>query len=82
LPGSERVKATFKELNAEAVMANYIDGEGHFREIWAELKKLDRATFPVYAIFPAKPGSAPIMLNEIITQSDVIEGLKKAAEVK
>lgn len=47
-------------------------------EIEADLKRFNRSGVPMYVIIPANQWDQPILLNEILTQGAVLEGLQKA----
>jgi suppressor for copper-sensitivity B len=47
-------------------------------EIAEDLKRFKRSGVPMYVILPAGRPDEPILLNEILTQGAIIEGLEKA----
>ncbi|MCA9125611.1 MAG: thioredoxin family protein [Planctomycetales bacterium] len=47
-------------------------------EILEKLAELQSASIPVLAIYPAEPGAEPIILRDLLTESQVIDALKRA----
>ena len=56
------------------------DLTGNDERIWKELKAIGKAGLPVNLVFPADPSKPPIILPTNLSQSVVIEAIKKAAE--
>ena len=76
------MKAKFKEVNAVALKANYIDGAAGSEDILATMKAVGRpGFFPVYIVYPADPAKPHLEpLPEVLTPDIVIAALEEAAQ--
>lgn len=68
---------------AEIVSANDVvpmvaDWTDKSDEIGSKLRELNSNSIPLLAIFPADPGAPPIILRDLVTESQVVEALKEA----
>jgi thiol:disulfide interchange protein len=76
-PGSDAVKARFKELNIVALKADWTDDDPVIAEF---LYRNGIPAIPANFIYPEDAGKPPILLPQgLITQGQVIEGIEKAA---
>lgn len=80
---TDRVKAAVERNRVVPVLADWTDGSN---EIKAALEGLQSRSIPVLAIYPAAtPGGdcpEPIVLRDLITESQVLEALEKAGPSK
>ena len=76
---TDKVRATLEKNRVVPVLADWTDGSP---EIKAALEGLQSRSIPVLAIYPAaQPGEKPlepIVLRDLITESQVLEALEKA----
>ena len=76
---TDKVRAKIEKNRVVPVLADWTDGS---TEIKVALEALQSRSIPVLAIYPAvKPGdtpSEPIVLRDLITESQVLEALEKA----
>lgn len=70
---TDTVRAAFKETNAAAFRADWTRQPA---EITNVLRYFGRAGVPLYVIFPAKNPGEPILLEGVITPSEVTRALK------
>ncbi len=66
------------KIKALKVVALKADWTGQDKDITALLAKFGRSGVPLYVIFPANKGNAPIQLPDTITQQIVLDDLDKA----
>ena len=76
---TDKVRATLEKNRVVPVLADWTDGSP---EIKAALEGLQSRSIPVLAIYPAaQPGEKPlepIVLRDLITESQVLEALERA----
>lgn len=79
--GSDKVIATFKELNVLPLRAKYLaDDTPADNAIRDSLKPWGISTFPAYIVYPANPSLPPFLVSDsLLSQSQVIEALHRAA---
>tara|TARA_R110000850_G_scaffold123873_1_gene241779 strand:- start:1562 stop:3733 length:2172 start_codon:yes stop_codon:yes gene_type:complete len=66
---TEKVQQAFVDNNIEFVIADWTNEDPNITKL---LKKHGRAGVPLYVLYPADPGAAPILLGDgIITSGDV-----------
>lgn len=63
------------ELNAVPMLADWTD---HSEKIQMKLQELDSNSIPLLAIYPGNSPDAPIVLRDVVSQSDVLTALKQA----
>ncbi len=57
------------------LLADLSDGS---QEIWDKVKELESLSIPLLAIYPADPNAPPIILRDVITESQLLEALQQA----
>ncbi|MGB0589225.1 MAG: protein-disulfide reductase DsbD family protein [Myxococcota bacterium] len=72
---TDEIKAAFAEGCVETVKADYTNED---EEITKWLKKYNRPGVPMYLIIPAGKPDGVITLPDLLTQSAILEGLKKS----
>lgn len=70
-------RETMDELNAVALYADWTDRNP---EIKAKLQELNSRSIPLLAIYPGDEPNQPIILRDLVSQSDVVEALQQAGE--
>lgn len=73
------VAEVIKQNNVVPLLADWSD-KGD--EIAEKLRQLESNSIPLVAIYPADPDAEPILLRDVITQSQLIEALEKAGPSK
>jgi thiol:disulfide interchange protein DsbD len=72
----EAVRAKLRQMGGIAMRADYTNRDPRITE---ELKRHGRAAVPTVVIFPAKPGSQPIVLPTVLTPGIVLDALDAAS---
>ncbi|GMV98153.1 MAG: hypothetical protein AMXMBFR83_25050 [Phycisphaerae bacterium] len=72
---SNAVRSAIDRLGVVPMKADYTSFDP---QIKADLERFKRSGVPMYVILPANRPDEPILLNEILTTSAVLEGLRKA----
>ncbi len=76
---TSKVKAAVEKNRIVPLLADWTDGSAEIKQM---LESLQSKSIPVLAIFPAaKPGEAapaPIVLRDLITESQVLEAIQRA----
>lgn len=70
-----RVAALVEENDVIPMLADWTEPS---KEIKAKLDELQSASIPLMVVYPADPGAEPIVLRDLISESDVIAALKQA----
>jgi thiol:disulfide interchange protein DsbD len=68
------VRAVLAEKNIVPVKADWTNSNP---EITAALKRFGRVGVPLYVLYPAKDPANPIVLPELLTESILLDALKK-----
>lgn len=72
---TEETGRLINELNAVPMLADWTD---HSEKIQMKLQELDSNSIPLLAIYPGGSPDAPIVLRDLVTQTDVLTALKQA----
>lgn len=67
--------SVINELGAVAMIADWSD---HNDEVGEKLNELQSNSIPVLAIYPGRAPDKPIVLRDIVTQSQVVDALRQA----
>lgn len=65
-------------VNQNQVVPLLADWSDRGEEIFNKIKELDSLSIPLLAIYPADPNAEPIILRDLITESQLLEALKQA----
>ncbi len=71
-----QVAAVMEKNNIAPLLADWTD---HGEPIRKKLNELGSNSIPLVAIYPADPEAPPILLRDVITQSQLIEALEQAS---
>ncbi len=72
---TEATRKVIEELDAVPMLADWTDRND---EIKAKLAELESRSIPVLAIYPGANPNQPIVLRDLVSQTDVVNALKKA----
>lgn len=72
---TREVRETMRELGVMPFRADFTLPDPEIKE---DLERFGRAGVPMYVIYPAKRPDRPILLDELLTPSSIIDNLKKA----
>jgi len=72
---TEETGRLINELNAVPMLADWTD---HSEKIQMKLQELDSNSIPLLAIYPGGSPDAPIVLRDLVSQTDVLTALKQA----
>jgi len=72
---TEETGRLINELNAIPMLADWTD---HSEKIQMKLQELDSNSIPLLAIYPGGSPDAPIVLRDLVSQTDVLTALKQA----
>ncbi len=70
-----KTREMMEQLNAVPMLADWTDQN---EEIKAKLTELQSRSIPLLAIYPGSSSAPPIVLRDLVSQSDVLEALEKA----
>ena len=65
-------------VNENDVVTLLADWSEPSDEILSKIRELDSLSIPLLAIYPPEPDAEPIVLRDLISESQLIEALKQA----